>query len=227
MKFETWNRVITVSLLAMLVIPGGVAAQNTAKQHHPHQYHHYQIADPGTFGGADSSQLYPGPNEGVNNRGVAVGGADTSTPDPTSLCLNGDCYISYGFKWENGVAHQLDALPGFNSSFAAAVSNNGHVVGFSENGIDPLSGGRAVEAVSWNEDGSIIDMGSLGGNVGAAFSVNNRGEAAGMAQNTIPDPYTGSVFNFPGTTQPHAFRWTKSGGMQDMGTLGGADSRRT
>jgi hypothetical protein len=35
MKFETWNRVITGTLLATLVIPGGVAAQNTAKRHQP------------------------------------------------------------------------------------------------------------------------------------------------------------------------------------------------
>ena len=43
MKFVTWNRVITGTLLATLVIPGGVAAQDTAKKTQPHQYHHYQI----------------------------------------------------------------------------------------------------------------------------------------------------------------------------------------
>ena len=152
-----------------------------------------------------------------------MGSADTSIPDPTSSCFNGDCYISYGYKWEDGITHQLGALPGFNSSFATAVSNNGHVVGASENGIDPLTGGRAWEAVSWEEDGSISDLGSLGGNIGAAFSVNTRGEVVGLAQNTIPDPYAG-FFGLPGATQSRAFRWTKSKGMEDLGTLGGVDS---
>jgi probable HAF family extracellular repeat protein len=223
MNSKRWTRIIALPLFAALALPLQLAAQGNAKQHHPHQYHHYQIVDPGTFGGADSSQLYPVPKGGLNNRGVAVGGADTSTPDPTSLCFNGDCFISYGYKWEDGILHKLDALPGFNSSFALGVSNNGHVVGASENGIDPLTGGRALEAVSWEKDGSIIDMGSLGGNVGIAFSVNNRGEAVGVAQNTIPDPYAG-FFNIFGATQSHAFRWTKSGGLQNLGTLGGADS---
>ncbi len=222
MKFRTWSLVVAVTLVAVLAGPSQMAAQGNAK-HHTHQYHHYQIVDPGTFGGANRDG-YPGPSEGVNNRGVAVGGADTSIPDPTSFCFNGDCYISYGYKWEDGILLKLGALPGFNSSFATVVSNNGHVVGTSENGIiDPLTGGRALEAVSWEEDGSIIDMGSLGGNVGIALSVNNRREAVGVAQNTIPDPYAW-FFAVPGATQSRAFRWTKSGGLQNLGTLGGADS---
>jgi probable HAF family extracellular repeat protein len=223
MKTKTSMWMTVIALFTAVAMPVQLAAQDQAKANHPHQYHHYQIVDPGTFGGADSSQLYPGPKGDVNNRGVAVGGADTSIPDPTSTCFNGDCYISYGYKWQDGVTHKLDALPGFNSSFAFGVSNNGHVVGASENGIDPLTGGRAYEAVSWGEDGSIIDLGSLGGNVGLAASVNNRGEAAGVALNTIPDPYIG-FFGIPGATQCHAFRWTKSGGLQDLGTLGGTDS---
>jgi probable HAF family extracellular repeat protein len=224
MDSKTWTRIIALTLFAALALTLQLAAQTNTKPHHHHHYHHYQIVDPGTFGGADSSQFYPGPKGDVNNRGVAVGGADTSTPDPTSTCFNGDCYISYGFKWEDGVAHKLNALPGFNSSFAAAVSNNGHVVGLSEHGIDPVTGGRALEAVSWGEDGSIIDLGSFGGNEGAAYAVNNRGEVVGVALNTIPDPYAG-FFGIPaGATQSHAFRWTKSEGLQDLGTLGGADS---
>ena len=106
MKFETWNRVITGTLLATLVIPSGVAAQNTAKRHHPHQYHHYQLIDVGTFGGPNSSYLLPPPGSRLlNNSGTAVGGADTSTPEPYCPCFNFDCYLSYGFKWQNGVTH--------------------------------------------------------------------------------------------------------------------------
>jgi probable HAF family extracellular repeat protein len=119
----------------------------------------------------------------------------------------------------------LGALPGFNSSFAFWVSNSGHVVGVSENGIDPLTGFRALEAVLWGKDGSITDLGTLGGNQSNAFAVNNLGQVAGAALNTIPDLYTPNfILGSSATTQAHAFRWTKSQGMQDLGTLGGADS---
>ena len=60
----------------------------------------------------------------------------------------------------------------------------------------------------------------------SANAVNNLGQVAGEALNTIPDPYTSNfnTFYIFGATQVHAFRWTKSHGMQDLGTLGGTDS---
>src|SRR5271169_866445 len=223
MKFETWNRVITGTLLATLVIRGGVAAQNTAKRHQPHQYHHYQLNDVGTFGGPNSSYVLPPSGKLINNSGVAVGGADTPTPEPSGFCFNFDCYLSCGFKWQDGVASPLGALPGFNSSLSVGVSDSGLAVGVSENGTDPLTGGPAAEAILWGQDGSLTDLGTLGGNESFASDVNNRGHVAGEALNSIPDPYTG-FFLMPGVTQVHAFRWAKSHGMRDLGTLGGTDS---
>ena len=73
---------------------------------------------------------------------------------------------------------------------------------------------------------SLTDLGTLGGNASSANAVNNRGQVAGEALNTIPDPYTSNFNNFliSGATQVHAFRWTRSRGMQDLSTLGGTDS---
>ena len=220
-------RIITaVALFTMLALPLHLAAQDAAKLPHPHHYHHYQLIDVGTFGGPNSSYTLPSPETRLlSNSGMAVGGADTPTSDPAS-CWNFDCYLSYGFKWQDGVAHKLDALPGFNSSFTYWVNDNGLVAGGSENGIDPLTGNTAYEAILWGKDGALTDLGTLGGNASSANAVNNRGQVAGQALNTILDSYTSNYLTFflAGATQVHAFRWSKSQGMLDLGTLGGTDS---
>jgi probable HAF family extracellular repeat protein len=209
------------ALLATLAVPVRMIAQDGQVPTQNHR--HYKLIDIGTFGGPNSTFVLPSPGGRLlNNSGAAAGGADTSSPDPSS-CLNFDCYLSYGFKWQDGVANKLSALPGFNSSFTFWISDTGLAAGLSENGIDPLTGSLAQEAILWGNDGSLTDLGTLGGNDSVAGAVNNRAQVAGGALNTIPDPYTSNFF-ISGATQVHAFRWTKSQGMQDLGTLGGTDS---
>jgi probable HAF family extracellular repeat protein len=212
--------------LLEVVVPVLLAAQDNAKENHTPQHHHYQLNDIGTFGGPNSSFVGNPPEVRLlNNSGAAVGGADTPTPDPSCIGFNFDCYLSYGFKWQDGVAQELGALPGSNSTMAVWVSDGGQVAGLSQNGIDPLTGGPAFEAILWGQAGSITDLGTLGGNQSIANAVNNRGQVAGVALNTISDAYTSTgLFFVPGATQAHAFRWTKSQGMLDLGTLGGTDS---
>jgi uncharacterized membrane protein len=54
--------------------------------------------------------------------------------------------------------------------------------------------------VLWNEDGEIIDLGTLpGGTFSAAMDINKRGEMAGMANPTALDP-------------AHAVLWELRGG---------------
>jgi len=126
------------ALLAALAVPVGTIAQDGQVPTQNHR--HYKLIDMGTFGGPNSSFVLPSPGGRLlNNSGEAAGGADTSTPDPSS-CLNFDCYLSYGFQWQDGFANQLSALPGFNSSFPFWISDTGLVAGLSENGIDPLTG---------------------------------------------------------------------------------------
>jgi len=223
MKSLRLTGIIAITLFA-LAMPVSLAPQDNAKQHSHHKHHHYQLSDIGTFGGPNSSFLgAPPAGRLLTNSGIAVGGADTPNADPLCLALNFDCFLSSGFKWQDGVAYPLVALPGSNNSFAFWASDNGLVAGESYNGIDPLTGSAAQEAILWGKDGSLTDLGTLGGNQSYASAVNNRGQVAGAALNTIPDPYTSDFF-IAGATQVRAFRWTKSQGMQDLGTLGGTDS---
>ena len=64
-------------------------------------------------------------------------------------------------------------------------------------------------AVLWESDGSVHDLGSLGGAFNGASSVNNRGEVVGTAQSPKD-----------GTT--HAFFWSAQTGMLDYGAFPGA-----
>jgi hypothetical protein len=103
------SRMFAMTLLAALALPVVSFAQEQKEKRNEH--HHYKLIDIGTFGGPNSSFVGPPPSARLlNNSGAAVGGADTSTPDPAS-CFNFDCYLSYGFKWQDGVAHKLGALP--------------------------------------------------------------------------------------------------------------------
>jgi hypothetical protein len=60
MNSKTWTRIIALTLFAALTIPVQLAAQDKAKRHHPLQYHHYQLVDPGTFGGPQNGMQNPG-----------------------------------------------------------------------------------------------------------------------------------------------------------------------
>ena len=220
MKIRIAGVIFCMCAIAALIIPMRTNAQSDKGKHH-----HYKLIDIGTFGGPNSSFLLPSPTGRVlSNNGTAVGGADTSTPDPLCLYFNSDCYVSNGFTWQDGLATKLDALPGLdNNSFAFWVSDCGLVAGESENGIDPLTGGPALEAILWGKNGFMNELGTFGGNDSFSSAVNDRGEVDGVALNTIPDPY-GSIFFMPGATQSRAFRWTQSQGLEDLGTLGGPDS---
>jgi probable HAF family extracellular repeat protein len=161
------------------------------------------------------------------SRGIAVGAADTATPDPYAPNCITDCFVARGFQFKNDVLTDLGALPGVNTSYPFAINEREVIVGISENGsVDPLTGSPETDAVLW-KDGEIVNLGTLGGNQGVAFGVNDRSQVVGVASNTIADPFSASIGSgvglFPGTTQVHPFLW-EEGIMQDLGTLGGPDS---
>jgi probable HAF family extracellular repeat protein len=193
-----------------------MAAQGNQTQ--PHQYHHYQLVDVGTFGGPQSWQFDVGAARLglLNNQGMLVGSADTLTVDP--YCFwSPDCYATDALQWQNGGKTDLGVLPGGIGSQVIWISENGLMVGISDNGQqNPLHPAfPQLHAVLW-ERGEMTDLGTLaGGYESSGNAVNRGGEIVGQAYNTIPDP--NSLFGYG--YQSRAFYWN-NGAMQDLGTLG-------
>ena len=103
MKFAKLNCItaIATALFTLLAIPVQLAAQD--QQQHQHKFHHYQFIDLGTLGGPASYINNDPSGDGaasgiLSPRGVVVGAADTSIPDPS--CSN--CFVSHAFQAQNG-----------------------------------------------------------------------------------------------------------------------------
>jgi probable HAF family extracellular repeat protein len=191
-------------------------------------HHHYKLIDVGTFGGPNAFVLSPNPGEVlINHRGLVVGVADTPNADPYNPNCLIDCSLAHAFAWRDGVLRDLGALPGTNNSFAFSSNNRQQVVGLSETGaLDPLTRYPTVHAALWSH-GEVIDLGTLGGSVSWAGTINDRGQVAGASFNTVPDPFGGSLAvpsPFAVGTQLRAFMW-EDGEIKDLGTLGGPDSQ--
>jgi probable HAF family extracellular repeat protein len=234
MKSRKQNCFTAITLFAALVIPVGLAAQH--EQDH-NKHHHYKLIDMGTFGGPASyinNQFSLGAPNQINSQGTAVGAAATSIPSPgnsnLTICEGSDGrlpFVFHAFKWQDGAVTDLGTLPGNdNCTVATSINANGEIAGYGENGVvDPLVGFREVRALVW-ENGEIIDLGTFGGHQSVLGNINNRGQVAGEATNTIPDPFSIYYGLIPGITtgtQTRAFLWQK-GQKQDLGTLGGPDA---
>jgi probable HAF family extracellular repeat protein len=177
-----------------------------------------------------------GPNSGaggVNESGLAMGGAETLTKDP-----NNENFCGYGtglqclvFLWQNGVMTALPTLGGTNAGYGS-INKRGQVAGYAEeaavdkdcpgkvavNGLGPQR--LYFEPVIWGPGkGEIRKLPPLAGDsVGVAFWVNDDGQAVGMSgscQNTVlPGP----------SAAPHAVFWEKDGSVHDLGNLGGTSN---
>ena len=75
-------RILGIALLALLAAPLIGLAQDQVL-HQARKHKRYMIVDLGTFGGPNSSFVLS-LSAVLNNSGVGVGGADTSTLDPPS-----------------------------------------------------------------------------------------------------------------------------------------------
>ena len=143
----------------------------------------------------------------VNRRGQIAGFAETSTHDPS--CIAPQLLDFEAVVWgpHEGDMQALPPFPGDAIGSAFGLNDKGQVVGAS--GIcGSWSPTIYIHALLW-QDGSVINLGSLGGQVlNAALFINNHGEVVGAS-------------DLPGDLAYHAFLWTKDDGMRDLGTLPG------
>ena len=164
-------------------------------------------ADLGALPGNNSSAVYE-----VDGNGVGVGFSETGVIDP-----NTGYQAAHAVRFKNGLVTDLGTLPGGYENFATAINDKGQIAGFASNGVtDPYSMlglGTQTRSVVW-QNGTITDIGTLGGPDALMATMNARGQVAGQS-------YTNATPNASsGVPTADAFLWEK-GQMRDLGTLGG------
>jgi len=220
MKTRHWTRFIVNLLILGTTCAIGTVATAQSESHKDREPR-YRLIDLGTFGGP-ASYFQNGLDGILNNRGTAVGWANTPDHDPYDpICIAANCFVAHAFQFKDGAVRDLGTLPGATGSQAQWISANGLIAGLSDNGeVDPTAPDfPQVRAVLWRH-GQIRDLGTLpGGYQSIANAVNNRGQVIGIGTNDTPDPL--ALLGAP--TQTRAFLW-QNGVMQDLGTLGGPDA---
>ncbi len=162
----------------------------------------------------------------ISNMGAIAGFAENSNKDPEcpgKVAPNGTGPQVLDFEavvWgpTPGQIRTLPPLLGDSVGMAFGINDLGEVVGTSgtcANTILPGFGG-GPHAVMWGSDGSVHDLGNLGGTVNPAmlavstqaFAINNQGEVTGQSA-------------LKGNQTFHPFLWTQAMGMRDLGVLQG------
>jgi len=113
----------------------------------------------------------------------------------------GQTVVKHAFRFTLGST--IEILPGLGGDDARAMSVNDFNVAAGWSEIDIISSSR--NAVIWDEDGNLMDLGNLGGTFAYANSINNEGQVVGVSR-------------YDSTTRSHGFIY-ESGQMSDLNAL--------
>jgi probable HAF family extracellular repeat protein len=168
----------------------------------------YAITDLGTLGGSFSIAY------GLNNGGRVGGAASVSSGD------------QHAFLWERGHMIDLGTLGGPNSAAGAPngrdelaiISDTATADHFGEDFCGFATHLVCLAAV-WKE-AALKPLPTLGGRNGAALAVNNRGQVAGYAENSIQDKTCASTTPFQ-ILRYEAVIWDRKGEAHELPPLPG------
>jgi probable HAF family extracellular repeat protein len=177
--------------------------------------------------------------------------ASTAGADPTGTAPGGPRAVkvaSAAAPLPKYILVDIGTLEGGGSSAAFAINTLGQVAGWSNSRavVSDLAGthdlgvrGLGSGACGINDSGQVVgysydvhshaflysggvlrDIGTLGGHDANAWAINNSGQVVGAAQLRDTNPLSDDPLN---TGPQHAFLYD-SGGMHDLGTLGGRES---
>jgi probable HAF family extracellular repeat protein len=149
---------------------------------------------------------------GANNRGQIVGWAENTVHDSTCVLPQVLQFRAVVWKPKDSQIQELPPFSDDTSSAATAINERGQVVGIS--GTCDRAFGRfsAAHAVIW-QDGTVTDLGSLGGVAwNTPTAINQHGDIAGFSD--FPGDEGGGL-------NAHAVLWPRGGDIQDLGALPG------
>jgi probable HAF family extracellular repeat protein len=131
----------------------------------------------------------------INNRGEAVGFAETANADPTCSPVPADVPV----LWEKGQAHALPLVGSDPDGFAFGINDRGQAVGYSGNCF------FATHAVVW-KNGSVAVLQDLGGTKSnVAFVISNRGQIGGKVRSADGSTYVAALWQPDGSLKALGF----------------------
>ncbi len=186
---------------------------------HAQKWRNGIVTDLGTLPGVNLSS---GATWVSANGQFISGGSDNGVFDPVTGALTEGRAVVWT---SDGHIHNLGTLPGGTESFGASVNSKGQVVGGSNNTIpDPFSmngWGTQSRAVLW-QNGTIRDIGTLGGPDAGVLAINERSQIFGVSYiNSIPNSDNGPCP--PNVPAQDTFLW-ENGTMHHIKSLGGTCS---